>query len=59
VKIITASGKLVYKTIAKGGMATWNGKTYEGDEAHPGIYLILAATEDGKANCVTKLAILD
>ncbi len=59
VKIITASGKLVYKTIAKGGMATWNGKTYEGNRAHPGIYLVLSATEDGKANCVTKLALLD
>lgn len=59
VKIVTASGKLVFKTIAKGGMATWSGKTYEGEKAHPGIYLILASTEDGKANCVTKLAILD
>jgi hypothetical protein len=49
----------VYKTIAKGGMATWNGKTYEGNRAHPGIYLVLSATEDGKANCVTKLALLD
>jgi hypothetical protein len=59
VKFVTASGKLVYKTTAKGGMATWNGRTYEGDKAHPGIYLVLSSTEDGKANCVSKLAILD
>jgi len=59
VKFITASGKLVYQTTANGGMATWNGKTYEGKKVAPGIYLILSSTEDGKANCVTKLAILD
>ncbi|HPI10785.1 MAG TPA: two-component regulator propeller domain-containing protein [Catalimonadaceae bacterium] len=59
VKFVTASGKLVYKTTAKGGTATWNGKTYDGEQAHPGIYLVLSSTEDGKANCVSKLAILN
>lgn len=59
VKFVTASGKLVYQTNAKGGMATWNGLTYDGKKAHPGIYLILASSEDGKANCFSKLAILD
>jgi hypothetical protein len=59
VKFVTASGKLVYETNAKGGMATWNGFTYDGKKANPGIYLVLASSEDGKANCVTKLAILD
>ena len=59
VKFVTASGKLVYETNAKGGMATWNGITYDGKKANPGIYLVLASSEDGKSNCVSKLAILD
>ena len=59
VKFVTTSGKLVYKTTAKGGMATWNGNTYDGNKAHPGIYLILSSTEDGKSNCVSKLAIMN
>lgn len=59
VKIISASGKLVYQTTAVGGMAVWNGKTYDGSKAYPGIYIVLSSTQDGKANCVSKLAILD
>jgi hypothetical protein len=59
VRFITASGKLVYETRAKGGTATWNGFTYDGKKAAPGIYLVLSTTSDGKANCVSKLAILD
>lgn len=59
VKVVTASGKLVYETNSKGGMATWNGRTYDGKKAQPGIYLILASTADGTTNCFTKLAIVD
>lgn len=59
VKFITPSGKLVHQTIAVGGMATWNGITYEGKKAPPGIYVVMSSTQEGKANCVSKLAILD
>jgi len=59
VKFVTPSGKLVYKTIAKGSMATWDGFTYDGIKAPPGIYLILTSTPDGKATCTSKIAILD
>jgi hypothetical protein len=59
VKFVTASGKLVYETTAKGGLATWNGFTYDGRRANPGIYLIMAFTEDGTTNCFSKLALLD
>ena len=59
VRFVTPSGKLVYQTTAVGGMATWNGKTYDGKDAHPGIYIVLSSTIDGTANCVSKLAILD
>ena len=59
VKFVTASGKLVYQTTSEGGLATWNGITYDGQKAHPGIYIVLSSTSDGKANCISKLAILD
>jgi hypothetical protein len=59
VKFVTASGKLVYETTAKGGLATWDGFTYDGRRANPGIYIIIASTEDGVINCFSKLAILD
>ena len=59
VKFVTSSGKLVYETNSKGGMATWNGFTYDGKRANPGIYIILASSEEGAANCFSKLAILD
>lgn len=59
VKFVTASGKMVYQTTSEGGMATWNGITYDGKKAHPGIYIVLSATADGKANCISKLAILE
>ena len=59
VKFVTPAGKLVYKTTAIGGMATWNGYTYDGKKAHPGIYLVLSSTTEGGANCVSKLAIMN
>ena len=59
VKFVTASGKLVYQTKAIGGLATWNGYTYDGKKAHPGIYIVLSSTADGTANCISKLAIFD
>ena len=59
VKFVTASGKLVYETTAKGGLAIWNGFTYDGRRANPGMYIIMASSEEGTANCFSKLAILD
>lgn len=59
VRFVSPSGKLMYKTAAKGSMATWNGFTYDGKKAPPGIYLILTTSPDGAATCTGKIAILD
>jgi hypothetical protein len=59
VRFVTTSGKLLYKTTAKGAMATWNGYTYDGKKAPPGIYLMLASSPDGTSSCTGKIAILD
>jgi len=59
VRFVSPSGKLMYKTNAKGSMATWNGFTYDGKKAPPGIYLMLTTSPDGAASCTGKIAILD
>ena len=59
VKFVTASGKLVYETTSKGGLATWDGFTYDKQRVNPGIYMIIATTPEGEKSCFSKLAILD
>ncbi|MDR1951470.1 MAG: hypothetical protein LBP96_04490 [Bacteroidales bacterium] len=46
VHITDAGGILVFETIAKGGMATWNGKTRNGQRVKPGVYIVFSALAD-------------
>lgn len=55
VKITDMAGHLVYETKANGGMATWNGKTFNGKRAATGVYLIYSSNEDATETFVTKL----
>ncbi len=55
VKITDISGNLVYETVATGGSATWNGRNFNGDRVHTGVYLIFCTNEDGSKTFVTKL----
>ena len=55
VKITETNGRLVFKTRALGGQATWNGKDYTGRQAASGIYLVLAADESQQAKVVAKI----
>ena len=59
VRFVSPSGKLVYKTEARGSMATWNGYSYDGKKAEPGIYLMISTSPDGLNGCSSKIAILD
>lgn len=59
VKITDISGKLVYATTAEGGQAVWNGKNFNGEKAHTGVYLVFASNEDGSATHVTKILIIN
>ena len=54
VKVVDASGKLVYQTSANGGTATWTGINYEGEKAHSGVYFISATSSDGSLSCLGK-----
>ncbi len=55
VKITDISGALVYQTVAKGGLATWDGRTFNGDAVSSGVYLILIVAEDGTDTAISKL----
>lgn len=55
VKITDISGNLIYETVALGGQAVWDGKSFEGKRAHTGVYLIFCSDEDGNMTHVTKL----
>lgn len=59
VKITDVSGKLIYKTKANGGTATWNVAGYNGSRAATGIYLVFSASEDGEETFVGKIAVVN
>ena len=59
VKITDISGKLMYATKAQGGQAVWNGKSFDGEKAATGVYLVFASNEDGSQTHVTKILIVN
>jgi ligand-binding sensor domain-containing protein len=58
VKITETNGRLVYQTRAQGGQATWNGKTYTGEQAASGVYLVIALDDLKQEKVVTKIVII-
>lgn len=59
IKITDASGKLIWRTQANGGTATWNVKDYNGNRANTGIYYVFSASADGEETFVGKIAIIN
>ncbi len=55
VKITDIAGNIVYQTTSNGGMATWNGKNFDGNRVSTGIYLIFCSNSDGSDTFVSKL----
>ena len=55
VKITDISGTLIYETTALGGQAIWNGKNFNGEKAHTGVYLVFCSNKDGSQTIVTKI----
>ena len=55
VKITDVSGNLIYETKSLGGQASWDGRSFNGEKAHSGVYLIFCSDEDGNTTHVTKL----
>ncbi len=59
VRITDVSGNLIYSTKAEGGQAIWDGKNFDGRKAKTGVYLVFAASDDGKEKIVTKILIIN
>jgi hypothetical protein len=58
VKILSASGQLIAQGRSKGGMYTWDGKDRQGRRVASGIYMVAAATSEGKKGTVCKIAVI-
>lgn len=58
VKITDMAGNLVFATESNGGMAIWNGLTFEGKRPTSGVYLIICSSADGIITRTGKLAII-
>lgn len=48
VRITDIYNNLVYKTVSKGGRATWNGYDYTGAKAQSGVYIIYVISKNGE-----------
>ena len=62
VKITDLNGKLVYETQALGGLASWNGRDYNGRKAATGVYLVFTTGSqsfDTPDAFVSKILIVD
>ena len=59
VKILSTSGQLVAQGRSNGGTFTWNGRDRSGKRVASGIYMVAAATSDGKKGTVCKIAIIN
>lgn len=59
VKITDITGTLIFQTKALGGQAIWDGKNFNGDRAHSGVYLVFCSNDDGSKTYVTKVCIVN
>lgn len=58
VRITDTAGNLVFATTSNGGRAIWDGNGIDGRRVATGVYLVFAASPDGSAANVGKLAII-
>ena len=59
VKIVDTAGNLVYETVTKGGMITWDGRRKGGEIVSTGVYIAICVTKDGKYHDTTKILIVN
>lgn len=59
VKITDITGNIVYETFAEGGQAVWDGKNFNGEKVHTGVYLVFCTNEDGSKTYVTKILFIN
>lgn len=59
VKITDITGNIVYETMAEGGMATWDGKTFSGNKVQTGVYIVFSSNDDGSSTEVAKILFIN
>lgn len=59
IKITDISGTLVYETKSEGGLAIWDGKTFDGRRVSSGVYMVFGTNEDGSQKMVTKILFIN
>ena len=59
VKITDVSGKLIYETLSNGGIATWNGRLFNGSKPKTGVYLIFSSNKEDRESLVSKILIVN
>ncbi|MCH5310482.1 MAG: T9SS type A sorting domain-containing protein [Prevotella sp.] len=59
VKIVTVNGVLVAQGRSNGGAFTWDCNDLQGKRVVSGIYMVMAATEDGNKGTVCKIAVIN
>lgn len=58
VKIADPSGNVIRSLKSTGGMVSWDGCNYNGDQVPTGVYTILASQADGSSGATTKVLIV-
>lgn len=58
VRITDISGQLVFRTVALGGQAIWNGLDYKGRRPQSGVYLIFASDKAGNETFAGKMVFI-
>lgn len=59
IKIVSSNGALIAEGRSNGGSFTWDGKDKNGDRVASGVYMVVAATSEGKKGTVCKIAIIN
>ncbi len=55
VRITDISGNIVYQTTSLGGQAVWDGKDFNGNKVHTGVYMIFNGSPGGELKAVAKI----
>ena len=58
VKIVSSSGMLIAEGTSNGGTFTWDGMDSSGKRVASGVYIVFAATSDGKKGATCKIAMI-
>ncbi|MBW3467604.1 T9SS type A sorting domain-containing protein [Arthrospiribacter ruber] len=58
VKITSAAGRVVFSAQVRGGRATWNLRTLQGDRVKSGVYLVYVADESGREKISGKFVVI-